>query len=213
MLAVILAGAGTKIGGDGWESNPPRTPQQRPANGFEDRGGHQPSIIPSARNRIPSALALTRGVNFHTKGMAPGDETYLDEPYLSIRWHGTQQILYAEWKGFATSAEFRAALLTGVRAIREQHVLGYVSDARKAKVILPEDEQWAREVWLPQAVAAGLRRMAVVTAVAGLAKVEYDDAATDMDSHGLSMRTFDSVAAATVWAQSGLTQPDSRAKS
>jgi hypothetical protein len=103
--------------------------------------------------------------------------------------------------------------LTGVRAIREQHVLGYVSDARKAKVILPEDEQWAREVWLPQAVAAGLRRMAVVTAVAGLAKVEYDDAATDMDSHGLSMRTFDSVAAATVWAQSGLTQPDRRAKS
>ena len=26
-----------KRGGDGWESNPPRTPQQRPANGFEDR--------------------------------------------------------------------------------------------------------------------------------------------------------------------------------
>jgi len=32
-LAVITA----KSGGDGWESNPPRTPQQRPANGFEDR--------------------------------------------------------------------------------------------------------------------------------------------------------------------------------
>ncbi len=28
----------TEIGGDGWESNPPRTPYQRPANGFEDRG-------------------------------------------------------------------------------------------------------------------------------------------------------------------------------
>src|ERR1700687_749181 len=26
------------VGGDGWESNPPRTPHQRPANGFEDRG-------------------------------------------------------------------------------------------------------------------------------------------------------------------------------
>src|SRR6266851_1538154 len=30
-----------KSGGDGWESNPPRAPQQRPANGFEDRGRHQ----------------------------------------------------------------------------------------------------------------------------------------------------------------------------
>jgi hypothetical protein len=33
MLAVIPA----KTGGDGWESNPPGTPQQRPADGFEDR--------------------------------------------------------------------------------------------------------------------------------------------------------------------------------
>ena len=37
-VAVILAVIGTRSGGDGWESNPPRTPQQRPANGFEDRG-------------------------------------------------------------------------------------------------------------------------------------------------------------------------------
>jgi hypothetical protein len=37
-----------KRGGDGWESNPPRTPQQRPANGFEDRGRHQPPYIPSS---------------------------------------------------------------------------------------------------------------------------------------------------------------------
>jgi hypothetical protein len=65
------------------------------------------------------------------------DETYLDEPYLSIRWRAIPQILYAEWKGFATSAEFRSALLIGLRAIRERHVRAYVSDARKAKVVNP----------------------------------------------------------------------------
>jgi hypothetical protein len=36
-VAVILAVTTTRFGGDGWESNPPRTPQQRPADGFEDR--------------------------------------------------------------------------------------------------------------------------------------------------------------------------------
>jgi hypothetical protein len=133
-----------------------------------------------------------------------GDEMYLDAPYLSIRWRSVPQILYAEWKGFATSSEFRSALLTGVRAIREHHVVGYVSDARKAKVVVPEDERWSREVWLPQAVAAGLKRMAIVTPSAGLGKMAYDDAATAMDSHGLSMRTFDSVAIATTWALTGL---------
>jgi hypothetical protein len=133
-----------------------------------------------------------------------GDEIYLDEPYISIRWRSTPQLLYAEWKGFATSAEFRSALLTGVRAMRERHVISYVSDGRKAKLMLPEDEKWAREVWWPQAVAAGLKRLAVVTAPTGLSKMAYDDAANDMDSNTLSMRTFESVADATTWALTGL---------
>jgi hypothetical protein len=135
------------------------------------------------------------------------DDIFLDEPYLSIRWRAIPKVLHAEWKGFATSAEFRAALLTGVRAIRQRHALGYVSDGRKARVFLPDDEKWAREVWLPQAVAAGLKRMAMVTAEAGLGKVAIQAAVAAMDSHGLSMRRFDSVDAATVWAQSGLAAP------
>lgn len=133
-----------------------------------------------------------------------GDEIYLDEPNISIRWRSTPQLLYAEWKGFATSAEFRSALLTGVRAMRERHVVSYVSDGRKAKLMLPEDEKWAREVWWPQAVAAGLKRMAIVTAPTGLSKMAYDDAAHEMNSGGLSMRTFESVAEATTWALTGL---------
>jgi hypothetical protein len=123
---------------------------------------------------------------------------------LSIRWRAVPQILYAEWKGFATSPEFRAALLTGVRAIREHHVVGYVSDARRAKVFIDEDLKWVGEVWLPQALAAGLKRMAMVTAAQGLGKVIIEEVAKEIDNHGLAMRKFDSVAAATVWAQSGL---------
>lgn len=123
---------------------------------------------------------------------------------MSIRWRAVPQILYAEWKGFATSPEFRAALLTGVRAIREHHVVGYVSDARRAKVFVDDDLKWVGEVWLPQALAAGLKRMAMVTASQGLGKVIIEDVAKEIDNHGLAMRKFDSVAAATVWAQSGL---------
>jgi hypothetical protein len=138
------------------------------------------------------------------KPPAAGDETYLDTPYISIRWRSVPQILYAEWKGYATSAELRAALLAALRAIRERHVTGYVSDARKAKVVLAEDEVWGQEVWFPQAVSAGLKRMAIVTAPSGLIKMAFDDAAIAMVSRGLSIRTFGSVAAATTWALTGL---------
>src|SRR6202165_3030602 len=127
------------------------------------------------------------------------DQTYLDEPYLSIRWRSVPQILYAEWKGFATSAESRAALRTGLRAIRERHVLGYVSDARKAKLVVPEDLLWVRDVWLPGAVDAGLKRMAMVTAEAGLSKVIIEEGVKELDNHGLAMRKFDSVEAGAGW--------------
>jgi hypothetical protein len=133
-----------------------------------------------------------------------GDQIYLDEPYLSIRWRSVPQILYAEWKGYATSEEFRAALMKGVQAIREHHVVGYVSDARKARVFVAEDVQWVSEVWLPQALKAGLKRMAMVTAEAGLGKQIIEDITKEIDNHGLAMRKFNSVASATVWAQSGL---------
>ena len=56
----------------------------------------------------------------------------------------------------------------------------------------------------PGRVAAGLKRMAMVTAEAGLSKVIIEEGVKELDNHGLAMRKFDSVAAATVWAQSGL---------
>jgi hypothetical protein len=86
-------------------------------------------------------------------------------------------------------------------------VVGYVSDARKAKVFVPEDQKWAMTDWAPQAVAAGLKRMAMVTAETGLAKSSAEDVSKQIDQHGRSMRTFDSIGVATVWAQTGLTEP------
>ena len=43
-------------GGDGWESNPPRTPQQRPANDFEDRRVDR--LLPSMNVRWSSFFVL-----------------------------------------------------------------------------------------------------------------------------------------------------------
>jgi hypothetical protein len=69
-VAVNLAVMTAKIGGDGWESNPLRTPQQRPADGFEDRGANVHDCPPTSaevrfltsavRNRPPSSVVVHR---------------------------------------------------------------------------------------------------------------------------------------------------------
>lgn len=93
--------------------------------------------------------------------------------------------------------------MTGLRAIRERHILYCIGDSRKAKVIHPKDLLWARKVWLPQAVSAGLIRMATVTAEPGMGKIQHDEFFEQTDDGTLAMRRFDT----TVWVLTGLVKP------
>ena len=64
----------------------------------------------------------------------------------------------------------------------------------------------SREAWLPQAIAGGLKRMAMVSAKTGLSKAIIEKVTLEFDNHGLAMRRFDSVEAATTWALTGLVE-------
>src|SRR5438876_4490040 len=74
-VAVILAVIARETGGDGWESNPPRTPQQRPADGFEDRGRHQSSFIPDLRNTYFGCHADKPGCDWRLSSATALDNT------------------------------------------------------------------------------------------------------------------------------------------
>ena len=129
----------------------------------------------------------------------PIGDLYLDETWVSIRWDGVHHCVYTEWKAFATSAEFRAALLRALDAIRDHHAVGYVSDTRKIKVIVHADQAWANEVWIPLLVDAGVKRFALVTAVSGLGKLNVEDVIALVDNRGLLMRGFESMSGARQW--------------
>lgn len=127
------------------------------------------------------------------------DDVYLDEPWLSIRWDSVHRYVHSEWKAFATSVEFRAGLMKGLQAIRENHALGYLSDTRKIKVIVRKDVIWAHETWGRLATAAGLKRLGLVRAQAGLGKMTVDEIVALVDDDALLVRAFDSLDAALKW--------------
>lgn len=129
----------------------------------------------------------------------PGDEVYVDKPWLYLYWDGEHSCVISEWRAFANSTEFRAGVMKGLQAIRERQATGYVSDTRKVKVVVPEDQKWANEVVAPQMSAAGLKRMGVVTAGAGLGKVSVEEVLRKVDDQSLLVRTFDSMPAALKW--------------
>jgi len=99
--------------------------------------------------------------------MATGPPTrgvYVDEPWLLMRWDAVHRIVHSEWRAFANSAELRAALLKGIEAIKDHKATGYLTDTRKVRVVVPSDQEWIKQTWLPLAIEAGLKRIAVVTA-------------------------------------------------
>ena len=129
------------------------------------------------------------------------DDVYMDEPWLHMHWDRTHNCVISVWKGFANSAEFRAVLGKGLQAIRERHAIAYVSDTRKLRLIVLEDQKWANETLIPQMAAAGLKRLAMVTANAGLGKVTVEEIVTMVDNRPLLMRSFDTMQAAMRWVK------------
>lgn len=123
-----------------------------------------------------------------------------DEPWLSIRWDGPHRCVYAEWKGFANSVEFRASTTAIIDAIRKQNAAALVSDNRRLEGVTDQDQLWLRDTWMPLAVAAGVKRIAVVLPRHGLGKVASEDIISRFGNTVFVTRTFSDPSEATEWA-------------
>jgi hypothetical protein len=125
----------------------------------------------------------------------------MDKPWLLMRWDPEHQCVFAEWKAFATSAEFRGALTKALTVARDKHAFSFVNDTRNLEMVSDEDQWWIRRTWAPLAIDAGLKKIAVVMAVSGLGKMAIEhmfNGRTNPDEHLVS-RKFDSVADALIW--------------
>jgi hypothetical protein len=135
------------------------------------------------------------------------DEVYLDEPWLSIIWDAELNCVYAKFKAFANSSEFRAGTLKILEAIGERHAASLISDNRKLEGVANEDQLWLRDTWVPLAVAAGIKRIAVVLAPYGLGKIATEETISRIGKTKFAMRTFESLTEATKWVGGNESRP------
>ncbi len=122
-----------------------------------------------------------------------------EDPWLSIQWDGSHRCVYAEWKGFANSREFRASLMKIIDALRANNSGLLVSDNRRLEGVADQDQLWIRDTWTPSAVAAGLKRIAVVVPHHGLGKIATQEILSQVGMRAFATRTFTTVSEATEW--------------
>jgi PAS domain S-box-containing protein len=129
---------------------------------------------------------------------SPSD-VYVDQRWMSIRWDDTHKCIHAEFKAFANSSEFRTGMLTILDATWDRQAASLVSDNRKLEGVANQDQLWLRDTWVPLAVAAGVKRIAVVLGSRGLGKVASEEIIRLLGKTLFVTKTFDSLTSANDW--------------
>jgi hypothetical protein len=124
---------------------------------------------------------------------------HMNQPWLSISLDGEHRCIYAEFKGFTNSREFRQGTMQILEAIRDRGVESLVSDNRRLQLVTSADQVWIREVWTQYAVRAGLKRIAVVVARGGLGKYASKAMISQFPTGLFTTRTFGTLEPALAW--------------
>ncbi len=124
---------------------------------------------------------------------------YLDKPYLTIHWDENVKCPILEWKTFARSSEFRDALETGLKLVKEKRARRWLADMRNMGTVSVADQTWSNEDWFPRALAAGINRMALVVPKSTLAKMSVDTIMSKVEGANLETAYFDNIEEAKQW--------------
>ncbi|HXN79027.1 MAG TPA: STAS/SEC14 domain-containing protein [Candidatus Dormibacteraeota bacterium] len=132
--------------------------------------------------------------------MDPAASVYFDNPGVaSVRWDEDAQLVLVEWQGWANSSEFADLLEAEIHALREHKGSRLLADCRRQKVLNPADQDRANEQWLPRALAAGLKRFAVVVPSSVLAEVNLRASLATVPAAALEVAYFATPAEARDW--------------
>ncbi|HEY8634276.1 MAG TPA: hypothetical protein VIO34_04875 [Candidatus Dormibacteraeota bacterium] len=131
------------------------------------------------------------------------NKVYLDTPYVSVRWDGVGNWMFVEWKAWANSTEYRAALETVLLALRESRATRNLIDATHAGVVADDDQVWLIENWIPRAAAAGRRWTAIVMPKSALGRtISENIGRREKPNARTEARYFETVEDAAAWLSS-----------
>lgn len=136
------------------------------------------------------------------------DGVFFDRPGVAVlKWDPTSESVYVEWQGWADSTEFALLLEAGLRALREHHGSRWLADCRNMRTIKESDQEWIDRSWFPRALAAGLRRMAVLMPKSGLTKMNVEDILGRVPATKLAVAYFETIEEAKEWLTRPTTSP------
>lgn len=117
----------------------------------------------------------------------------------SVRWDVAGRMVVVEWEGWANSAEFNALLDAEIKALETHRGGLLLADCTLQRVLNTAEQERANREWIPRAVAAGLKKFAIVLPVSQLAAAHIRERTSEALPSAYEVAYFDDVERATSW--------------
>jgi hypothetical protein len=116
-----------------------------------------------------------------------------------VTWDPTMRAVHTEAQSWADPSEMAAVLEAGLQGLTEQGGSRWLADGRNMKAIKQSDQDWIVEEFFPRAVAAGLRRVALVIPKNDLAITTFDQLMHRLPAGKVEVAYFPTVDEARSW--------------
>jgi hypothetical protein len=128
------------------------------------------------------------------------DDVYFGLPGVAtVRWDEPHATVHVDWDGWANTAEFSALLDAELKALRDHGGSRLLADCRRQRALNPADQERADDNWVPLAIAAGLRRFAVVLPESDIAAGHLRKRLAKVPAAAIQIAYFGSVEKAREW--------------
>jgi hypothetical protein len=128
---------------------------------------------------------------------------HFQDYYVTISWDESSQAVILAWKGFISFDKLRMGLNKGLELYQAKGGKGrWLADTSQILPFSKEAERWVNEDWFPRAIAAGLKKMALVIPKSALGKMSVESVMGKVPGTELTTAYFDSQEAAKKWLTS-----------
>jgi hypothetical protein len=122
-----------------------------------------------------------------------------ENEYATLWYHPGVKVVHHKIHKFMPSGTFRDFLMAGAGVLEKHLATKWLSDDRNNTVVNNDDREWARTVFNPRIVKAGLKYWAIVPPERVIGQMQIQAIVTERAALGVTVDIFKDEAAALEW--------------
>jgi hypothetical protein len=121
------------------------------------------------------------------------------EEVYRVYFNPEMDAVIMEWKGYATTSQFRKGTELMLDTLIRHECGKVLADIRHMTLIAMEDQNWLEHNFLPRAIRAGFKKIAMITPTSYFNKIAVENVSYKIDKEKLRIHFFDSPEQGIAW--------------